>query len=829
MTDKVSSFLHDLKISGRSLRRAKLFTTISIATIALAVAIAGIVFSVVDTLVVRSLPYPDADRLVMFRTQLQDRDDFPTSTAEFLDYRNDSEATDAAGAWATDTTTFRIGSGETQVIQIAAITPGLQPMLGLETPLGRSFREQEGEEGAEDVAILSHSFWLSRFGGDPSVLDRDDVSIGDGQYRVIGVAAPDFSLPGTSPSIFLPLQFPESSAGIEDRSGHYLNVIARLADGVSFDQAVDESQRLMAAWEKVYAGEHVLSRPDHPAKLVRLGEWALGDVWDSIQMLIWGAALIVVLACANLSGLMIARGETRKIELGVRTALGAGLGRLIRLVMTEVTVLSVAGGLLGLVLSTILLDWVGAQAVGEMQVGSQTLSAASIDLRLTFFALLVAGACGIAFGVLPSLAAKNIDLSRILSSGGGRSRSGSRNLRRGFNILVFVQLALAAVLLNGTMMLIDRFVAATELSSGFEADNRFAFSVRMTEAEYPDESVLTFYDRAREEIASIPGVERVAAARALPMRRPLGTEAFINEGNALGREAVAQQVDFQTVSAEYYETMAIPLLAGRSFDERDRAGAPKVAMINRAAAVSYFGGTGEAIGKRIIPLFMGGPGGDPFTIVGVSENVRHLGPIGEIRPELTLPMNQAEGWVFNLLRRGELVIEIEPGAEDAVIPELRRTMAALAPGVPIDEPGWMTEAVRNSVAFERFLASLTTGFGFLALVIAAVGVLGVVWFSVNTRWREFGIRMALGETPSSIMALVLKQGLLLGAAGAATGLLATVAVERVVASVMPLEGSSSLLMIAAASAVLLATVIVACLIPAVRAGRLDPASVLGAD
>lgn len=251
-------------------------------------------------------------------------------------------------------------------------------------------------------------------------------------------------------------------------------------------------------------------------------------------------------------------------------------------------------------------------------------------------------------------------------------------------------------------------------------------------------------------------------------------------------------------------------------------------MVNRAAAVAYFGSVREALGSRIVPLFMGGPEADAFTIVGVSEDVRHLGPIGEVRPELALPIAQAEGWVFFVLRRGEIVVRVRPGMTN-VLPEIRATMKAIAPGVPIDEPGWMSEAVAKSVAYERFLAELTTGFGVLALVIAAVGVLGVIWFGVNTRWREFGVRMALGQTAPSIIGLVMTQGLKLGVAGAVVGAAATVAVHRIIESVVPLPAGVDPILVALSTAVLLGCVAIACAVPAVRAGSLDPARVLGAE
>ncbi|HVR42113.1 MAG TPA: ADOP family duplicated permease [Thermoanaerobaculia bacterium] len=825
----MASILRELAFAVHGLRRSKLFAIVSIATVALAAGVAGSVFGVTDTLLLRSLPYPEAERLVAVRTGLQDRDDFPASPAEYLDYRNESTLAEAVGAWAVDTTTARIGNGDPEVVLFAWLTPSVQPILGLTTTPGRPFLEEEAREGAPAVVVLSHSYWSSRFGEDPAVVDGRDLHIGGVPHRIIGVAARDFAPPGASPAIYRPLQLPETSEQLGTRSSHFLNVVARLGDGVSFEQAIEESSRLVSRWESRYRGDHVLTAELHPMKLRRLSEWALGEAWRSIRMILWGAALVVLLACANLSSLMLARGETRKIELGVRSALGAGFGRLARMVLVESVAVALAGGIAGIGLSAAVLRWVGRGEVGAMRVGASSLGAASLDWRLALFTILVAAACGVAFGILPSMAARRIDLARLLS-GSGRSRGSSRGMRRLFHVLVFVQLALAAVLLNGTALLIDGFRKATGIPSGFDPESRIAFRVRMSETEYPNgEPVLSFYDRAREAIAEIPGVESVAATRALPMRNQLGTEAFIHEGETYSHDTAPPQVDFQTVSPGYYGTMGIAILAGRPFDERDRPGFPKVAMLNRSAALAYFGGVREALGRRIVPLFMGGPDADPFTIVGVSEDVRHLGPIGEVRPELALPIAQAEGWVFGILRRGEFVVCVRPGMEESVMSAIRTKLGALAPGVPIDEAGSMTAAVAESVAYERFLAELTTGFGVLALAIAAVGVLGVVWFGVNTRWREFGVRMALGQTAPSIVGLVLAQGLKLGIAGAAVGAAATIAVHRVVESVVPLAGAFEPSLVALSTGVLLASVVIACLVPALRAGRLDPATVLGAE
>jgi len=803
---------------------------VSVVTIALAAGVAGSVFSVVDTLILRSLPYPDANRLVMIRTGLQEQTDFPASNAEYLDYRNDSKTAQAVGAWGSDTATAQIGNGDPEVVNFAWITPSVQPILGLSTAVGRPFVEVDGTPDGPEVVLLSYGYWMSHFGGDPNVVDGRALQLGGTPYRIVGVVAEGFSLPGASPSIYRPIRLPETSGQLRSRSSHYLNVVARLREGVTLREASAEADRLVTRWEREFRGEHVLTPESHPMKIRGLAEWVLGGAWRSVRLIVWAAALVVLLACANLSTLMLARAETRKVDLGMRRALGARFGAQVRNVMLESVAIALIGGALGLALSAGILKWIGTQSVGSMQVGASHLDASGVDLRLALFTVALAAASGIAFGVLPAIAAKRVDLTRLLSRTGGRSGTGSRRLRRSFNAMVFVQLALAAVLLNGTVMLINGFTHAARIDPGFAPEDRLAVALRLSSSEYPDgEPVIRFYDRLLDAIGTIPGVESVAAARAMPLRRPLGTEAFIHEGQVWHDGDPASQVDFQMVSPGYDRTMGITVLAGREFDERDRAESPRVAMLNRAAAVAYFGSVHAALGKRIVPLFMGGPDADPFTIVGISENVRHLGLIGDVRPEIELPIAQAQGWVFGVLRRGELVVHVRPGTEASVLKGIRATLAKLAPGVPITDPGTMSEALRESTAYQRFLTELTSGFGIVALLIAGVGALGIAWFSVNTRWRELGVRMALGQTGASVTRMVLRQGLRLGLGGALIGIAATAGIARVVHAAIPVPGIVDPLLLGLSTLVLIAFAGLACLGPALQAGRLDPATILGAE
>lgn len=824
------AILHDLRVVVRGLGRSRFFAIVSIVTIALATGVAGSVFSVVDTLILRSLPYPDANRLVMVRTGLQQQTDFPMSNAEYLDYRNDSKVAAAVGAWASDTTTARIGNGDPEVVSFARITPGVQSILGLTTAIGRPFTDADGAPDGPPVVLLSYGYWKSHFGGDPSVVEGRTLQLGGTPYAIAGVVAKGFSLPGASPAIYQPIQLPGTSEQLESRSGHYLNVVARLRAGATLGEARAEAGRLMQRWDREFRGEHVLTPDSHPMKIRRLAEWALGSVWKSIRLIVWAAALVVLLACTNLSTLMLARAETRKVDLGVRRAFGARFGALVRNAMVESITIALAGGALGIVLSAGILKWIGTQSVGSMQVGASHLDASGVDLRLALFTVVLAAASGIVFGLLPAIAAKRVDVTRLLARAGGRSGTGSRRLRRSFNAMVFVQLALAAVLLNGTVMLINGFTRASRIDPGFAPNNRLAVALRLSSADYPDgEPVIRFYDRLLDAIRTIPGVESAAAARALPMRQPLGTEAFIHAGQVWHDGDPASQVDFQTVSPGYDRTMGIAVLAGREFDERDRADSPRVAMLNRAAAVAYFGSVHAALGKRIVPLFMGGPQADPFTIVGISENVRQLGLIGDVRPEIELPIAQARGWVFGVLRRGELVVHVKPGMEASVLAGIRATLGKIAPGVPIADPGTMSEALRASTAYQRLLTELTTGFGIVALLIAGVGVLGIAWFGVNTRWRELGVRMALGQTGASVTRMVLGQGLRLGLGGALIGIAATAGIERIVHAAIPVPGVVSPVLLAVSTVVLVAFAGLACLGPALQAGRLDPATILSAE
>lgn len=823
----MSSLGKDVTVSIRSLWRARGFSAIAILTIGLAAGVAGSVFGVVDTLVLRSLPYPEPDRIVAARSGSQEREDFPLSVAEYLDYRLDSKRIEAAGAYQVQGVTVTRAGGDADVALAADVTPSLLPLLGLTPSIGRPLTEEEGRDGGPAVALISHEYWQASFAADPSVVERGTVVVNGVARRVVGVLAEGAALPGAAPSIYLPLQLPSTHV-TTDRSGHGLVVLARLRDGVTFDEARAEAAQLEAEWQRRYDGEHTLTPAVHPFKLRPFRELVLGGVWSSIHLLVWAALVVTVLASANLSTLMLARSEARKSELGVRSALGAGFARLARLTFVESVTLAVAGGALGVGMSALVLRWVGAQEAGALRVGANSLGAASVDLRLAAVTVAVAALSGIVFGIVPAWAASRLDLTQVLASSVARSGS-SRALRRTFNVLVFVQLALAAVLLNGTAMLVDGFRELTRVEPGFRTEGRMAFSIRLEPQSFDEARILAFYDEALRVARATPGVESAAAARALPMRRSLGTEGFVHEGQVWKPGEPASQVYFQATSTGYLEAMGIPLLAGRDFEEHDRTDTTPVALVNRSAAVAYFGSVEGAIGKRIHPLFMGGENAPLTTIVGVTGDVRHHGQSLEPQPELTLTFRQARGWMFETMRGGELVLHVSPGAEDGVMTAIRARLAEVAPGVPVYEVASMDDALRASVAQERFLAQLTGGFGAIAVAIAAVGVLGVVLFGVNAGRRELGVRMALGQAPSSLAWHVLARGLRLGVAAVVAGVALTLASGRVVAAAVQGAGRLDPPLLAMTTAGLLAVVVLACLMPAIKAMRLDPKEVLGVE
>lgn len=812
----MDNLMADVRYASRTLRRNPGFALIATLTLALGIGATSAIFSVLNGVLLRPLPYPEQDRLAVVWTQYprQNNPTFPISPAEFLDYRVDTRAFEEIGAFGVFTMTAT-GDGTAERVTAVGMTHSLIEVLGIRAAVGRPFTPDEDRPGAPSVLLLSDAYWRQRFGGDTSVVGRTSLLLNDASRTVIGVLPPGFRLPGLpGVDVFYPLQFDRAS--ISNRSSHWLTAVGRLAPGATVESANRDIHEVLERWEEVYAGQHTPDLTVHPMFAIGLRDELFGDVRPLLSLLLAAVGLVLLLACANVANLLLARGESRRREIGVRTALGAGHGRIVRQLLTESCVLALMGGLLGLAIGA-----AGTDLLLRMEPGGlPRVDEIGLDWRVVMVTAAVTLATGLAFGVAPALAALRPGGAAAFSAGdrSGTTRREARRLLRGLTIL---QMALASVLLIGSGLLVKSFARLLDQHPGFEADRRLAFDISLSPARYPTrDGVVAFYDRLLDDLRAVPGVEAVAAARGLPMREQIGTEGMEIEGRPRVPPEENPFIDYQQVTPGYFATMAIPVIRGREFAETDQPTSIPVALLNDKAARAYFPDA-DPIGQRIRGIFAG-PQARWRTIVGVVGDVRHNGLAEDTRPELYLPYAQTPpNWAVNVIR-GSTIVARSAIAAEALAPAARRIVADLDPDVPISNLGPLEDAVSASVATERFATLLVGLFAAVALAIAAIGVYGVMSFTVARRTKEIGIRMALGAEPRRVMASVISGGLTLAAGGAALGILVALAATRLLGSQLYGVGPRDPTVFAAAVGILAIVAAAAVAIPARRASGTDP-------
>jgi predicted permease len=813
----------ELRLALRSLGRRPAFALTALLTLGLGIGADTTVFSVVNAVLFRPLPYQDPGRLVMVWTAFpaQGNSRFSISPAEFLDYEHQSRSFASMGAWGASGATLTGGDRAERCLAGYA-TRGLFRTVGARPVLGRLFTPGEDAPGGQMVAVLGHALWASRFGSDSSAVDGSHRLTVDGErLPIVGVLGPDFELPGGTPDFFVPAQLDRAQYAA-NRSGHNLSALARLAPGTSLPSARSELGGILTRWETEYAGVHPNDPVEHPLLLESLDDALFGSSRLAMLALVGAVGLVLLLAAANVANLMLARGFSRRREMGIRGALGATRAELVRQLMVESLILASLGGVLGLGLG-----WSGLRLLGTLDAGGAVPVATRMDGRVLLSTLLVTLLAGVVFGVAPALQASGWDLRSSLADA-GRGASEGRGPRRTMRALVVAQTGLAVVLLIGSGLLVASLLRLGAVPPGFETAGRFGFSLQLMPNRYPDrESAVAFYDRLTEELGALPGVRRVAVARGLPMQRYVGTEMFTVYGRVLGPDESPPSVDLQFTSPGYFRTMGIPVVEGREFSPRDRMGAPLVALLNETAARAYFPGD-SPVGQRIRLLFAE-EDWPLVTVAGVVGDVRQRALAQPPRPEIYVPPAQMPtGWASGLLQAPQVVVEAAVPLASLSSP-VRELVARLDPDVPVGAMQTMARAVSDTAGRERFLSVVLSVFAILAVIIAGVGLYGVMTFSVQQRRREIAIRLAVGARPGQVLASVARDAMGLAAAGGALGLataaLSAPAMVGLLYQVRPREA-----LVYAASIVLLGVVAgTAALVPARRAAATDPVVSLSAE
>jgi putative ABC transport system permease protein len=797
----------DFRYGARTLAKNPVFTAVALLTLALGIGANSAIFSVVNTVLLRPLPYKDPGRLVMLWED-NTKQGFPRnslSPANFIDYREQNHVFEGMAAL-TNRSFNLTGAGEPERIDGLRVSANLLPILGAQAQLGRVFSPEEDQFGAGHVVILSNRLWQRRFGSDPAIVGKSITLNGEG-HTVVGVMSPDFqfhgAIPGADDELWVPISFgPRESAS---RGRHYLNVIARLKPGVTFEQAQAEMSNIARQLQQQY--------PDPNAGIgsvvVPLHEQLVGDIRPALLVILGAVGFVLLIACANVANLLLARAAARQKEIATRVALGASQVRLVRQFLTESLLLSLTGGLVGLMLSL----WGVSVLKSFIPENISQVKAITIDVKVLGFTLLVSLLTGIVFGLAPALQASKVNLNETLKEGGRDSAAGSRG-NRVRALLVVAEVAVSLVLLIGAGLLINSFLRLRQVDPGFRAENLLTMRVALPQSKYPDHARrAAFYTEMLRKVEAIPGVRSAAVTSPLPLIYNGDSMGVTLEGRAvpLGQEP---DVVTRVVSPQYFRSMGIRLLRGRELGDQDRADTSPVVVISETMARRYWPGE-DPLGKRLAPGSADSHD-DWITIVGVVNDVRQFELDAEPKPQMYLSYEQSESF---MLRDLVVKTDVEPNSLAGVV---RSTIWGIDKDQPVSNVATMEEVLSQSVERQRFSMLLLSVFAALALILAAVGIYGVMSYSVAQRTHEIGIRMALGAQTRDVLRLVVGQGLKLVLAGVAVGLLAAFALTRVMTSLLFNVSATDPVTYAAISLTLVGVALVACLVPSWRATKVDP-------
>jgi putative ABC transport system permease protein len=804
----------DLRYGARMLFKKPGFTLIAVLTLALGIGANTAIFSVVNGVLLRPLPYKEPDRLARVYSE------FPTmnlrkfwiSAPEYLDIQKEAKSWESIGAWQAGGVNIA-ATGDPIRVTSTRVTRSLIDTLGVQPALGRNFTPGEDTVGGPRVAIISHALWQRSFGGQADIIGKE-IRINARPFNVVGVMPQGYVFPPGSnqpADVWTPFQFDPANPG--GRGGHFLYVIGKLKPGTNLNQARAEMEILMAGWKNENRAQHLLQPNVHPVLMFPLHEDVVGGAKSAVLMLLGAVAFVLLIACANVASLLLARAEARHREFAVRLALGAGRRRMLRQFLTEGMILVLLGATCGVLLAQGGLRMIMAAAPDSVPRTGEI----KIDLLVLAFTLGVSALAVFIFALAPMAQLRERNLAGWLHGsgkgvGGGAS---SQLLRKG---LVVTEIALALVLVVGSGLMIRAFWKLRGVDLGFNPFGSLSFTIALPSSAYPIPEQLRFSQTLQARLASIPGVKSAAMAGELPPLRPIDANDTQIEGFQPTPNSPAQNVDFwNVVSEDYFKTMGIRLTEGRLFDPPDRnENAQLVVVINQALAKRFW--QGSPIGRRLNPQVSRDP--NWFTIIGVVEDTKNLGVDKPAGTELYVLQPQVMT-LFRGMTRQNFVVRAE-GDPASVAGAVRAAVHGIDPALPIFGMQTMSDTVADSLVRPRFLSLLLGAFSVIALALAAVGIYGVMAYSVSQRTQEIGVRVALGARSSDVMKMVLGQGTKLAAVGVGIGLVGAFALTRVMSTLLFEVSVTDPVTFAAVVALLAIVALLACYIPARRATKVDP-------
>ena len=812
----MNALIHELRVTLRSLARTPGFTVVAILTLALGIGANSAIFSVINGVVLKPLDYREPERLMMITSQFPEIgfDRFWVSAPEYMEFRERNQSFADVGAYIV--TAVNLGTVDAPMrVTAAGVTGTLFSTLGVPAQRGRTFSAEEDLPNGPPAVIIGHDLWQRAFAGDPAIIGRN-IEVNSVQRAVVGVMPPGFDIADQKTELWIPLALNPANPG--SRGGHYLYLIGRLENGVTVERAQADLESMLVRWTELNPGTHVPSVDNHRLQMASLQEDMIGSARTALWVLQAAVGFVLLIACANMANLLLARAESRHKEFAIRSALGAGTGRLLRGFVVEGVVLALLGGALGLLLAL-----AGVKALLAANPESIPRSGnVGLDLPVLLFTFIIVVGTGAVFGLAPLLHLGQRGVSLALKEGGTRTTStvARHRVRRG---LVVAEVALAVMLVVGAGLMLRSFWNLMQVDSGFDRSRLVTFGLSLTGAAYPELPRRTeFFAGLTGRLATLPGVESVAAMSGLPPMRQVNANDTEFEGVPNVAGGPVHNVDyFQTITPGYLATMGIPVVEGRGLSPSDDAAATPVVLVNEAL-VKVFYPNESPIGRRIRT---GSPTAPWFTIVGVVKDVKQGGLDSKTGTELYFNYAQRAAMLnsaplsMNIVIRSRLPLV-------AIAPSIRQVVGEMDRTLPIVDLQTMDDVFADSVARPRFLMQLLGAFAMLALLLAAVGTYGILSYSVTERRREIGVRMALGADSGSVRRMVLGEGLRVTALGIIVGIAGSIGLTRLAASLLfgvePTDPPTLL----AVSLFITLVAFVACFIPARRATLVDPMEIL---
>jgi len=806
----------DVVYAVRNLRKSPGYAAVTVLTLALGIGANTAVFSVVNGVVLKPLSYPQPNRLVYITSQFPGLgfDQFWVSAPEFIEFRDRNQSFQEVGGYRSSAVNLGT-TDQPRRVNSALVTSELMPALGVSPLRGRIFTKEDTLPGVEDVAAISTELWRASFGGDESVIGRV-IQIDGVPTRIVGIMPPGYDVHDQKVQVWLPLTIDPANPG--NRGGHFLYLVGRLKDGVTMPQARADAETMLEQWGKLNPGTHVPNPTDHRIRLDMLQEDLVGGLRTPLLVLQGAVGFVLLIACANLANLLLARAESRQKEFAIRTALGAGRGRLLRQFLTEGVLLALAGGALGAGLG-----FAGLRAM--LAANPNSLPRATevvLDPAVLLFTAVVSVVTGALFGMAPLLHLSDQVVNISLKEAGQRTTAGSARARVRSS-LVMAEVALAVVLVVGAGLLLRSFWNLLNVDAGFSRSRLVTFGLVLPGATYREpSSVVSFFGRLNAELARLPGVQASAAMTGLPPLRLVNANDTDFEGYTAPKEGPFENVDYyQTVTSGYLATMGVPMVEGRDFAPSDVTGAP-VVMVNETLAKTFYPKQ-SPIGRRLRPGFSDRT--PWFTIVGVVRDVKQGGVDKKTGTELYFLADQGPGSLRFAPRNMNVVIRSSLPFE-SLSRDIQRIVHSMDPALPIVKLRTMEDVFAETVSRPRFLAQLLGLFAGLALALAAIGTYGILSYTVSERRREIGIHMALGATRSNVLSMVLGQGLRLTIVGLVAGVIASFWLTRFLQTQLFNVSPSDPLTLTAVIGCIACVAVAACYIPASRATRVDPMIVL---